>query len=358
MDEPLASLAPARLLVKTSMSHPINITCLIPPELLSVLSARATVICDSSPTLLHLPEKLFIHNLIVSHSLMLTDATNRALHVALETALSSSLPQHEPDHKPPSSSISVSLSLQLPLSITPSVEPSPEKQQLIGNLFMSSCPGKKVRLNDASSNTGRSAVCRDLDMDLARFKEQGIGCIICCLDDLELEFLGAPWPQYVKAAQRIGIDVLRLPIPEGLPPRSPEYLDTHLTRILNDYTLKGTSVLVHCRGGVGRAGVIACSWLIKLGICGWVKDPPTALTPFSGGDNVNSTTAKKPAPKAMGAQKSQFAATLEFVDTVIRYVRRRRSPKAVETFEQVRFLMQYVDYLKDKAGRAESCALS
>lgn len=30
-----------------------------------------------------------------------------------------------------------------------------------------------------------------------------------CLDDTELELLGAPWPKYMKAAQQAGIDVLR-----------------------------------------------------------------------------------------------------------------------------------------------------
>lgn len=40
-------------------------------------------------------------------------------------------------------------------------------------------------------------------------KELGVGCIVCCLDDGELEFLGARWPEYERLTRQIGIDVLR-----------------------------------------------------------------------------------------------------------------------------------------------------
>ena len=45
----------------------------------------------------------------------------------------------------------------------------------------------------------------------------------------------------------------RIPIPEGLAPASLELFDVHLTRSISVYTLAGVPVLVHCRGGVGRA---------------------------------------------------------------------------------------------------------
>lgn len=38
--------------------------------------------------------------------------------------------------------------------------------------------------------------------------------------------------------------------------------------------------------------------------------------------------------------------TVEFVKDVISLVRRRRSLKAIETYEQVKFLVEYVDYLR------------
>lgn len=30
-----------------------------------------------------------------------------------------------------------------------------------------------------------------------------------CLDDNEMDFLGAPWPEYFQAAQEIGLEILR-----------------------------------------------------------------------------------------------------------------------------------------------------
>lgn len=56
---------------------------------------------------------------------------------------------------------------------------------------------------------GRSGVCRDLLTDLRRMRDLGVGCIVCCLDDSELEFLGSPWPEYERATREVGLDVLR-----------------------------------------------------------------------------------------------------------------------------------------------------
>ncbi|KAI0305419.1 protein-tyrosine phosphatase-like protein [Multifurca ochricompacta] len=193
----------------------------------------------------------------------------------------------------------------------------------LGNLYLSSCPGKKVRLTGPVR--GRGAVCRDLNQDLRRIKALGVGCIVCCLDDEELSFLGAPWPEYSHAARELGLDILRIPIPEGLAPASLEQFDAHLTRLVSIYTLTGIPVLAHCRGGVGRAGLVACCWMLKLGLCGWV---PTS-------DNTQSVNE--------GQVRRD---TLEQVEKVIGVVRRRRSLKAIETYEQVKFLVGYVDYLR------------
>ncbi|TFK25482.1 phosphatases II [Coprinopsis marcescibilis] len=354
MDEPLAPLSTSNSLVKTSMTHPINISCLVPFDLLRTISDHASLPGPSqSPTILALPDEYLVHRLIVSRSLALVSKPIPAgVQDALESALSSSLPSElafpEPKHPPTPASISLSVSLQisrnnalisgLPLTISSSLQvvssgdhlpttfPPPlpimePNHTSLGNMFMSSCPGKKVRLTGTTFN-GRSAVCRDLDTDLLRMKELGVGCIVCCLDDAELDLLGAPWPLYRKSAQTVGLDVLRLPTPEGLGPLSPLYLDSHLTHLLRRYTLKGISVLVHCRGGVGRAGVIACCWLVKLGICG--------------GNNHGQGDLSLHSPRTP---------LLDYIETVISYVRRRRSPKAIESFEQVRFLVDYVQFL-------------
>lgn len=172
-------------------------------------------------------------------------------------------------------------------------------------------------------------MCRNLEMDLKRMKDLGIRCVVCCLDDEELEFLGASWSEYSHAAEEVGLDVLRIPIPEGFAPLSPFILDTHLSRLIKNYTLRGIPILVHCRGGVGRAGLVACCWALKLGLCGWIE-----------------TGAVAP-----GQVRRD---TLQLVERVIGTIRRRRSVKAIETYEQVRFLVDFVDFLRQRplAGEA------
>lgn len=195
---------------------------------------------------------------------------------------------------------------------------------------------------DGQARSGRAAICRDLDLDLARIKNLGVGCIICCLDDEEMAFLGAPWVEYQASAVRLGLDVLRLPTPEGLAPLDAGVINQRLENVIEGYTLKGVNVLVHCRGGVGRvsflhtvlvfvtngtyvfsigkAGLIACCWMIKLGLCGWVAPAP-------------------PPPKGCVRKDA-----LALVDSAIRIVRRRRSLKAIETYEQVRCVVVFMDF--------------
>jgi len=196
---------------------------------------------------------------------------------------------------------------------------------VIGNLLLSSCPGKKVRLTGPVK--GRGAICRDLKSDLERIKGMGVGCIVCCLDDDELEFLGAEWPTYQNICESVGIDVLRIPMPEGLSPPSLAPFNYHLDTLIQRYTLHSIPVLVHCRGGVGRAGLVACCWMIKVGLCGFPTED----------NNYNHTSIQN-----TGIRES----TLDLVEKAIVVIRRRRSVKAIETYEQVRFLVEFVEFLR------------
>lgn len=119
-------------------------------------------------------------------------------------------------------------------------------------------------------------------------------------------------------------------------PASIPDFDAQLTKLIDSYTLSGKSVLVHCRGGVGRAGLVACCWVLKLGLCGWV-----------GNASMLKSTAPEDLPdwdEALPIRKD----TLQLVERVISVIRRRRSPKAVETYEQVRFLVDFVEFQRNK----------
>jgi protein-tyrosine phosphatase len=158
------------------------------------------------------------------------------------------------------------------------------------------------------------------------------------LDDEELGFLGLPWSIYESSARNMGIDISRVPTPEGLAPPNPASLDEILMDVIRNYTLFGIPVLVHCRGGVGRAGVIACCWLIKLGVCGWFQRRIDKAA-HSADDNNQM-------PRLVVTGSGEHAQeVLQYVGRVIGIVRARRSTKAVETYEQVKFLVEYVEYL-------------
>jgi hypothetical protein len=127
----------------------------------------------------------------------------------------------------------------------------------------------------------------------------------------------------------------RIPLPEGLAPLSPQSLDESLTKLIEGYTLRGASILVHCRGGLGRAGLVACCWALKVGLCGW----------------INVDLSPDPAEGADGLESHVRRDTLQLTERAIAVMRRRRSVKAVETLKQVQFLTEYVDYLRERVGR-------
>ncbi|PWN22251.1 phosphatases II, partial [Microstroma glucosiphilum] len=189
----------------------------------------------------------------------------------------------------------------------------------LGNLFLSSCPGKKVRLTGAVR--GRGAVCRDLAIDLQRFKSLGVGALVCCLSDAELGVIGVQWEEYMKEAAKLGLDLVRVPMVEGNCPTSQEYLDAWLEEIVYHCTLKGVNVLVHCRGGVGRAGTIAACWLAKMGLVDEFR-PPNEV-----------------------ARRGKVLPAQELLWQCLQVVRMRRSSKAIETAEQAAYIAKYGEYL-------------
>ncbi|CAO1614817.1 unnamed protein product [Sympodiomycopsis kandeliae] len=212
----------------------------------------------------------------------------------------------------------------------------------VGNLYLSSCPGKKVRLTGAVR--GRGAVCRDLAVDLQRFKGLDVGTVVCCLSDAELETIGVKWEDYVREADKLGLDLLRIPIVEGHCPTSQEALEPWLNEIVLHCTLKGINVLVHCRGGVGRAGTLAACWLIKMGLV----DEHQPSDDTSNEDRVSISQFQCPRPKAgrrrqLGGNEGQ-----ELMWQCIQVVRLRRSTKAIETAEQASYISNFGNYTFSK----------
>jgi len=80
--------------------------------------------------------------------------------------------------------------------------------------------------------------------------------------------------------------------------------------------------------------------MLKLGLCGWIEtDIP--LSP------VTTTSLADPTETFRWDSGTVVRRdTLQLVERVIEVVRSRRSVKAIETLEQVQFLVEYVDYLR------------
>ena len=139
-------------------------------------------------------------------------------------------------------------------------------------------------------------------------------------------------------------------MPEGLTPLDAASFDSHMTRLINTYTLKGVNVLCHCRGGVGRAGLVACCWMLKMGLCGWLEGEPEPNSPRG---TTPSTDGSETDIDAEDGQTIRTD-TIQMVERVISVVRRRRSVKAIESFEQVLFLAEFVEYLRNRGRDQDS----
>lgn len=156
-------------------------------------------------------------------------------------------------------------------------------------------------MNGEPKQGGRGAICRDVSLDLQRARdEHNVRLVVCCLDDDELAYLGVPWSEYSAALDALGMDVVRLPMVEGFAPSGPQELDAVLSRIVRRYTLRGASVLAHCRGGIGRAGLVASAWMVKMGLVAGPRD---------GEDGAGLWEGEEP---------------LRIVERVVELVRRRR----------------------------------
>lgn len=185
-------------------------------------------------------------------------------------------------------------------------------------------------------------------------------------------------------------------------------LNDQLDFLIQKYTIQGQNILVHCRGGVGRAGLVACCWMLKMGLCGWIQEAPPAppnghghVHAMNGLNGLNQpqppvkTTAEvffhsvngyaatpAPAPAPLLNDHPDLSRpptaddlrpptrsgspvlsppppppsppppiqwdTVDLVERVVRVVRWRRSVKAIETYEQVRFLVEFVEFLRGR----------
>ncbi|MCQ8103354.1 cyclin-dependent kinase inhibitor 3 family protein [Methylomonas sp. SURF-2] len=128
-----------------------------------------------------------------------------------------------------------------------------------GRIGITFCPGK----HDHFALTG--AWERDLGIDLDSISAWGAKLVLTLVEPAELSALKVPLLGHEIRAR--GMAWLHLPIADFSVP-TPAFERHWLTqgREIRDLLRNGHDVLVHCKGGLGRAGMIAARLLVELGM--------------------------------------------------------------------------------------------
>lgn len=128
-----------------------------------------------------------------------------------------------------------------------------------GRIGITFCPGKR----DQWAATG--AWARDLGVDLDAIAAWGARLVLTLVEPAEL--LSLRVPQLGHEVHRRGILWHHLPIADFSVPCQ-DFERQWLTQGQEIRTLLrgGEDVLVHCKGGLGRAGMIAARLLVELGV--------------------------------------------------------------------------------------------
>ena len=104
---------------------------------------------------------------------------------------------------------------------------------------------------------------RDLEADMAKLKELRTTVLVPFLTDGELDRLKIPG--YFEAAEAHGIRVVRFPFHDGGIPHDVGSA-TVLIQFLESLYHRGERIVMHCNGGLGRAGTMAACLRLMLGL--------------------------------------------------------------------------------------------
>jgi protein-tyrosine phosphatase len=112
-----------------------------------------------------------------------------------------------------------------------------------------------------------------LEDEVAAWRKYGIDVVVSLLTDDEERELDLT--QESSEARKSGVVFLSYPIPDrGVPPDTSTLVD--LLERIDQALQQGKNVLVHCRQGIGRTGLIAASILVRNGM-----DPDLAIQQIS-----------------------------------------------------------------------------
>jgi ADP-ribosyl-[dinitrogen reductase] hydrolase len=128
-----------------------------------------------------------------------------------------------------------------------------------GRIGITFCPGKKQR------NALTGAWDRDLCTDIEAIGRWGAAAVVTLIEDQEIASLNVP--QLGDEVRRNRMEWHHLPIVDVSVPCSRFEQDwASAGESLRARLRDGFDVLVHCKGGLGRAGTVAARLLIELGV--------------------------------------------------------------------------------------------
>jgi len=134
-----------------------------------------------------------------------------------------------------------------------------------GEIGMTFCPGKKQR----SGMSG--AWHRDLDTDLDVIRSGGASALVSLIEDQEFSMLGVE--DLGEKAEELGIEWFHLPITDvSIPCERFEHAWAYAGHRLRTLLEGGEKVVLHCKGGLGRTGLVAGRLMVELGF-----DPDSAI---------------------------------------------------------------------------------
>lgn len=135
----------------------------------------------------------------------------------------------------------------------------------LGAIGMTFCPGKKQR--DAMSGGHWD---RDLSMDINAILRWGATALLNLIEDFEIEELQITDIENALVGK---LTYFRLPITDGgIPDAAGEEAWGEIGADLRRRLIVGQKIVIHCKGGLGRTGVMAARLLTELG-----EDPESAI---------------------------------------------------------------------------------
>lgn len=127
-----------------------------------------------------------------------------------------------------------------------------------GKLGITFAPGKKQK--DAMTGSWFRDLPKDIDRLVNHYK---IGTLVSMVEKWEMEELKIE--DEFEECKRKGIKAYHYPIIDNHIPETPDEFAKLVKEVVEGSLKKGQKVVVHCKGGLGRAPTFACACLLYSG---------------------------------------------------------------------------------------------